>query len=168
MIVRQKKRKVFNLNYEENKRIRMFVASWMEHFPGLADSDRGLICCVWEIQTSNVWIKSSFIDGYNSYRIDTIQSQLKSPGRVKKLAAQNVGDMASQLWRELNLTGSNNNICYNWWNSSNKIRIKFLYRTGECIGMSHTHKIWAGEIHTLPALQGRWHWKLMSMPVTVP
>jgi len=78
--VRQKKRKASKLNYKENKGIWTFVASWMEHFPNIVDSNFG--------------IKFSFIDGCNSNRINTIQSHWKSPGHLKKLTAQNVRDVA--------------------------------------------------------------------------
>jgi len=52
-VCKTKKGKASTLNYEENKRIWTFVASWIECLPSIADSDCGLICCVAETQTSN-------------------------------------------------------------------------------------------------------------------
>ena len=74
----KRKSQAENKKEYEKKRVRGWVDSWSETFPGLKDTEQGLVCGACAKYKSKAG-DTVFVTGCKSYRIDTIHAHFKSP-----------------------------------------------------------------------------------------
>ena len=50
----EEKRKISKDNYESRKRMRTFVPAWSSKFPGIEDTEAGIVCTVCKMRTGEI------------------------------------------------------------------------------------------------------------------
>ncbi len=81
------KRKISKDNYE-NRRKRGFVPGWRDQFPGIEDTENGMVC-TW-CQSDKHAPSTAFTTGCTSYRIESIRVHWESPRHRQCVAAARV------------------------------------------------------------------------------
>jgi len=108
----------------ELKRKRCFQESWTKDFPGLANTDKGMVCNLCVAHRDIADSGSSFVEGSKSFRIESIRSHFSSPKHQLCVEADHVAQR-----RAANLCAGPMDRMLQKIGEDNKTLLKYLFNT---------------------------------------